>query len=254
MTPRSKNLTKSAGLLLLAFLCATMVSADNKPWKTKAYQEWNDKDIQTIMNESPWVKLTTIRRTWLPLPMKEIPPQQQISGEVRGLPSVAGAPASNTGAVSGQSEEPAQILNVSVYWDSSRVMRAASARQKSLHGEMTDAQVEPYAAAPQEEYQIAVSMADMTPFIKNDEKFFQTNSSLEIKRTKLKLQPSHVVYLTDSGGNLRQAVFFFPKKTSSGPTIASDDTDVEFHCKIGDSNVHVSFNPQKMTDQTGPDL
>ena len=216
MTPTLRNSTRSAGLLLLAFLCATFVSADNKPWKTKAYQQWNDKDIQTIMTESPWVKLTTIRRTWLPVPKTEIPPQQQISGGIRELPSVVGAPASNTGASSRESEQPAQELNVSVYWDSSRVIRTASARQRSLQGEMTDSQVEEYAIAPQEEYQIAVSMADMTPFIKNDESFFQANSSLEIRRTKLKLLPSHVVYLKDSGGNLKQAVFFFPKKTSSG--------------------------------------
>jgi hypothetical protein len=254
MTPTSRNLTRSAGLLLAAFLCASLVCADNKPWKTKPYQQWNDKDIQAIMTDSPWVKLTTIRRTWLPVPMKEIPPQQQINGGIRDVPSVAGAPASNTGAVSGQSEQPAQELNVSVYWDSSRVIRAASARQRSLHGEMTDSQVEQYATAPQEEYQIAVSMADMTPFIKNDENFFQANSSLEIRRTKLKLPPSHVVYLKDSGGNLKQAVFFFPKKTSSDPTIPSDETDVEFRCKIADSNLHVGFKPQEMTDQAGPDL
>jgi hypothetical protein len=119
---------------------------------------------------------------------------------------------------------------------------------------MNDSDVEQYVRAPQEEYQIVLSMGDMTPFMQSDEKFFQANSSLEMKRSKLKLSPSHVVYQKDSHGLLRQVVFFFPKKNGSGPTIGSNETDVEFKCKIAASTLKVDFKPQKMTDQSGPDL
>ena len=113
----------------------------------------------------------------------------------------------------------------------------------------------PYAQAPQEEYQLVLSMGDMKPFLQSDEKFYQANSFLEMKRSKLKLSPSHVVYQKDSHGVLRQVVFFFPKKASGGqPTIGNDETDVEFNGKIADSKLRVGFKPQKMADQSGPDL
>jgi hypothetical protein len=76
-----------------------------------------------------------------------------------------------------------------------------------------------------------------------------------MRRAKLRLPPSHVVYQRDANGILKQVVFFFPKKTSGGlATIGSDQTDVEFNCKVADSKMHVDFKTQKMTDQSGPDL
>lgn len=112
-----------------------------------------------------------------------------------------------------------------------------------------------YMRQPQEEYVLVLAMGDMTPFIKSDEKFFQANSSLLMRRGKLTLPPSRVAYQKDSNGHLTQVVFFFPKKTSSGgPTIGSDENDVEFKCKIADTMFHVDFDPRKMTDPSGPDL
>jgi hypothetical protein len=250
-----RNSTGWAGLLLALFLCA-ILRADDKPWK-KPYQEWNDKDVQSIMTDSPWVRKTFIQHTWVDTEnLKDVPPQQQISGGVRTMPNASGTAGASPNATNRASETSTEQLNVdvNVYWDSSRVMRAASARQMVLHGQMKDSEVEQYVDAPQEEYQIVLSMGDMTPFITNDEKFFQANAFLEMRRSKLKLPPSHVVYQRDSSGVLKQAVFFFPKKTSSGPTIGSDETEVEFKCKIADSPMHVDFKPQKMTGQSGPDL
>jgi hypothetical protein len=247
---------KNLALLLALVLVAGFAWADNKPWKSKPYSAWDDKDIQVIMTESPWVQITTIRRTWLPVSEKNVPPEQQISGGARSMPqaspNVSGAsPAAGTR----ESEASQQELNVYVYWDSSRVMRAAQARQRVLHGEMKDSEVDAYLHQPQDEYVVVLAMGDMTPFVKNDEKFFQANSSLQTKKGKLTLPPSHVVYQRDANGALQQAVFFFAKKTDSGaPTIGSDETDVSFKCKIADSTLRVGFNPQKMTDESGLDL
>ncbi|HXW56590.1 MAG TPA: hypothetical protein VEJ67_12635 [Candidatus Cybelea sp.] len=251
-----RNSTKWAGPLLALFFCAALLRGDDKPWK-KPYQEWNDQDVQSIMSDSPWVRKTFIQRTWVDSEnLRNVPPQQQISGGVRTTPNAAGTTAANPKATNRADQEETQAVNISVnvYWDSSRVMRAASARQMVLHGQMKDSEVEQYVNAPQEEYQIVLSMGDMTPFMTNEEKFFQANAFLEMKRSKLKLPPSRVVYQKDSNGVLKQAAFFFPKKTSSGPTIGGDETDIAFKCKIRDSTVHVDFKPQKMTAQSGPDL
>ena len=82
-------------------------------------------------------------------------------------------------------------MNVLIFWQSSRVMRAATARQAVLHGEKVD--VDKYASEPQGEYQIVVRMQDMTPFRQHDEKFFQANAFLQMKKSKEKISPTHVV-------------------------------------------------------------
>ena len=142
-----------------------------------------------------------------------------------------------------------------MYWASSRIMRAASARKSVLHGEKKDVDVAKYASEPREEYQIVVQSEDMAPFVRHDESFYQANSFLDVKKTKQKISPSHVRYERDEKGLVAAAVFFFPKKTAAGEsTLPSDEKNVEFNCKIEGSRLRVNFDPQKMVDQSGPAL
>lgn len=238
-----RNTIKSSSALLLF---ASLACAGDVPWKGKAYDEWDEKDLQKVFTDSPWVRTTTITRTWVPLTAKDLP-NEPIAGRDRGLPGTLDRSAETS--VGGE-------LNFHVFWASSRVMRAASARKAILHGGMKHVDVEKYASEPQEEYQIVLQSEDMAPFFRHDEKFFQANAFLEIRKTKLKIAPSHVRYERDEKGQLvTSAVFFFPKKTSSGdPTIGRDEKNVEFNCKIEGSTLRVNFEPQKMVDQNGAAL
>lgn len=235
--------------LFAVTLCATSLFADNKPWKSKPFQQWDAKDVQQIMTNSPWVRVTTVPRSWLSVAEKNAAPEQEIGGGVRSMPGPGGA-------TTRESEASQQQLNAYVYWDSAHVMREASARNAVLHGTMNDSDAGQYANAPQEEYQIVLYMADMTPFTRNDEKFFLDKAYIQTKRGKLKLPPSQIKYDRDSNGGLKDVIFFFPKKTSSGdPTVASTEKEVTFDCKFGGgSGVHVSFDIQQMSGPAGLDL
>src|SRR6516225_3897172 len=168
-----KALSKRLGLLLL--LGATLLWAGDKPWKAKPYQQWDEKDLQTILTDSPWARITLIQRTWLSVAEKDAAPDDQISGGVRQMPN-----ASATGnAPLRVGEETWRQLNVQICWQSSRVMRAATAREAVLHGEKVD--VDKYASEPQTEYEIVVRMQDMTHFRQHEEKFFQGNAFLQMK-------------------------------------------------------------------------
>jgi len=242
----SKALAKPLGLLLVLLLGATLLRAGDKPWKAKPYQQWNEKEVESILTDSPWVRITPIQRSWRPGSDAELKPQQRSTGGARGQ-TTATAPTAPDGA--GDTQE----MNVQIYWQSSRVMRAATARQAVLHGEKVD--VEKYVSEPQGEYQIIVRMQDMTPFRQRDEKFFQENAFLQTKKGKDKISPTHVVYEKNSTGLVEDAVFFFPKTTSSGaPTVSADETDVQFSCKIADTTVRVGFRLRDMVDQSGPAL
>jgi hypothetical protein len=246
--PDSKTLSKPLVLLLGALLGGTLLWAGDKAWKAKPYQEWSEKELQAILTDSPWVRVTPIQRSWLPGPERDIAPQERNSGGLKGQ-----TPAASPGTAPVGAGQDTQEMNVQVYWQSSRVMRAATARQAVLHGEKVD--VDKYASQPQDEYQIIVRMQDMTPFRQHDEKFFQGSAFLQMKKGKDKISPTHVVYENNSMGSVQDAIFFFPKTNSSGaPTISADETEVQFSCKIGDTTVRVGFRPRDMVDQSGPAL
>jgi hypothetical protein len=231
---------------ILAFFCsillfAALVLASDPPWLAKPYQQWDDKDIQRIFTDSPWARVTPVIRNWAPLSSDELP--NFIAGADRGLPS------SPSDATSGE-------LNFFIFWASSRVVRGASARRAVLHGPKKDIDIDKYAKAPQAEYQIVVQSADMAPFFRQKEQFFQANSYLEMMRTKLKISPSHVRYERDAKGILiTSAIFYFPKKTPSGtPTISDADKLVDFIFLLEGTFHRVGFEPPKMVDQNGPAL
>lgn len=241
-----RNVLQNKIKLFLALLvfCSLAWAAD-APWKGKPYDQWEDKDVQKVLTDSPWARTATVTRTWVPLAKDQ--PNGPVAGQERPVPGSLARSNDNDSSVGGE-------LTFHVFWASSRVMRAASARKAVLHGGKKDLDVEKYATAPQEEYQIILQSEDMAPFVHHDEKFFQDNAFLEPKKSKQKIAPSHVQYERD-GQMVTTAVFFFPKKTAAGaPTIAPDEKSVEFNCKIEGQALRVNFEPQKMVDNQGPDL
>jgi hypothetical protein len=250
---RKSTLPRQALVIFSVLLAATLLWAGDKPWIGKPYQSWDAKDVQQIMTHSPWVATTSIRRSWLSSQKDNTvvqPVQPEISGGVRTGPGVMGNAPSNTGSANGESTPQ---VNVYLYWYSSRVIRAASAREAVLRGMMDGSAAEKLADAPRTDYEIVLRMDDMTPFIEKHESFYQQNAFLEMRRSKLKLRPSKVRY-ERLGTTSEDVVFDFPKTVDGAPTIAGDETDVVFSCKVAGQTLRADFKPKKMVDQFGPDL
>lgn len=244
-----RHLKASAVFLFAVLNFVALALASDPPWKAKPYDQWTDKDLEKVFTDSPWSRIGTVTRTWTP------PTGSSTSGTQPSNPMPGGRPGGVAAPSGSDSGGPGDELRFNVYWASSRVMRAASARKSVLHGGKQDVDVAKYAGEPQEEYQVVVQSEDMTPFSRHDEKFYQENSFLDVKKTKQKISPSHVRYERDDKGLVGAAVFFFPKKTAAGePTVPSDEKNVEFNCKIEGSRVRVNFDPQKMVDSQGPSL
>jgi hypothetical protein len=248
-----RRLKAAATFLFTILIFAALAWASDPPWKGKPYDQWTDKDLEKIFTDSPWSRIGTVTRTWVPLnssggSTSGAQSNNPMPGRPRGPGGAAGSSGNDAGG-------PGDELRFNVYWASSRIMRAASARKSVLHGGKQDVDVAKYAGEPQEEYQIVVQSEDMAPFVHHDEKFFQENSFLDVKKTKQKISPSQVRYERDDKGLVAAAVFLFPKKTTAGePTVPSDEKNVEFNCKIEGSRLRVNFDPQKMVDNQGPAL
>lgn len=242
--PLRKTCRRTLTFLVAVVMLAPLSWASEPPWKGKPYEQWTAQDAERVFTNSPWARTATITRTWRPATQKELP-DPTLSHAARTIPDNPGPGNDHLGSES----------SFDVYWASSRVVRAASARKAILRGTQKNVDVEKYASEPQEEYQIDVQSEDMAPFFRHDEEFYQANAFLEARKTKQKIAPIHVRYEHDEKGLVTSAVFFFPKKTPLGaPTISSDEKNVAFTCKIEELTLRVNFEPQKMVDNNGPAL
>jgi hypothetical protein len=248
-----------AALLILA----AIAWAGDTPWKSKPFQQWDDTDVHRVLFESPWVHIGMVTATWRTagddvtgLPAGSVPP----AGNAGGSDTVPNTQTPGGGMLSGaevgsqRGEYP--TVQYFVDWVSSKTMRAARARYDMLHSGKTSVDAEKYASDPQPEYTILVQGGDMIPFKRADEKFFQANSFLQLKRAGQKVSPERVEFQHGADGkSVVGALFFFAKKLPTGAAlIPPDEKSIEFTCKLGNQTLKATFEPQKMAAQSGPDL
>src|SRR5215510_10793201 len=86
------------GLLSSFLLFSSFALAKDEPWKGKPYNEWDRKDLERIFTDSPWSRVATVTRTWLPISEKDAH-DKMVSGSGRKLP--AEMERANEGSVGG---------------------------------------------------------------------------------------------------------------------------------------------------------
>jgi hypothetical protein len=251
---------RAACAALLIF--AAISWAGDAPWKSKPYQKWDDNDIHKVLFDSPWAHVAQVTAKWrnpgdetTGLPAGSVPPAGNGNGAVPAGPASSGISGLSTAGVGSQRGEY-PVAQYFVDWVSSKTMRAARVQSEVLHSGKAPADAEAYASAPQLDYVILVQGGDMLPFSRADEKFFQANSFLQLKKSGQKVSPERVEYQRGPDGKaVVGALFFFPKKLPSGdPLIQPDEKGIEFACQLAGSTLKTNFEPQKMVGQSGPDL
>ena len=260
--PALKSVSLPALLALLAsvFILASLVSAGSgDPWKSKPYQQWDDKDIDKIMQFSPWSRTVVIETTWEPLSGSELASLKAATpGATVGTQGSGGAKGGTSTALPAEhsdSRTRGADASFSVYWMSSRTMRSAMVRRAVLHGGKDPAEADKFVNQQLEAYVVALKCDDMAPFMRNEEKFFQDRASLIIKSTKQKIAPTKIEYQRDPANKVVGVYFYFSKKGPAGEEIiSSQEKGVEFDCRIGNSLLKAPFEPQKMDDAKGSDL
>jgi hypothetical protein len=95
----------------------------------------------------------------------------------------------------------------------------------------------------------------MAIFQQRGEAAFKQTAFIQVHKSKQKLSPTEVKFQTDPAGRVVGAVFSFEKSGANGePTISSDEKEVDFNVRIGDSWLRTYFNPKQMVDSQGEDL
>jgi hypothetical protein len=257
----------------LAFLAVVVLAwASSDPWKSKPYEQWDEKDVQKVMNSSPWAKVVTVDADWqaggalsapesggAPQPTPQAGGSTGSSGASRpgGMGGGGGAAAPSAGAGGGVPQAgPSPQASFVVRWVSSRAMREAFARSAVLNRQLNEQQAQQELAQIPDVYQVMIVGPQMQPFESVEEAAVKEQAFLAPKKTKEKVDASKVEFeRSPDGKTVRVVIISFPKKTATGQaTIAPEEKGAEFSVSVGKTTIKTSFDFSKMYDSQGRDL
>jgi hypothetical protein len=249
---------RKTSLAVIALLAAAAIAwAGGDPWKTKTIDQWTDKDILVILQTSPWAKVNVQPQgAWRPDGMTQSSGSTGIAGSKSDNTHVTtGAAPGQNGATEKEDSAAAGQASYSIFWWSSRTIRAASMRKAVLKGTMTEADAEKTVSNVPDEYMVLIQGTNMQIFQHRGEQAFEKVAYLQLKKTKEKVYPTKVAFLKNADGSVNGAVFYFSKKTTGDePTIAPDEKEIDFYLQMGDAKLITYFDPRKMVDSKGEDL
>jgi hypothetical protein len=241
-----------AALLTMASVITVGAHA-NDPWKDKDPQDWDEKDVQKILTDSPWSKPYKIGSA----SSSSAPSTITSVGSAAHTETSAGTIGGRNPAGPGSDSLPAGVgpeMKFTVSWRSSRTVREALLREKELSGSLPDLARKDL-EAKYDAYQISISGANLRMFGKEGAEGLKAHSYLMPKGSKEKISPTKVTVQTRQDGTAVAILFDFPQKTATGePTITPAEKSVEFSAKAGDLPLKVTFDIFKMSTKEGPDF
>ena len=234
-----------AALLLFAF-CLWAA----EPWQSKPFADWTDKDVQKVLNNSPWSRSVVVpggptagdRSAGRPLqdptltPGVSMPsdaPVNTIGGKASPGGGGGGAPRSDPGF-------DLRTIPLTVRWQSALPVKQALARLK--YG--AEAATSPEAKKFLDDNTVyLIAVAGLPPTLGFSS--FNLMKNQIIAETSLSskgknLRPSDVILAPPS--KVVETFFVFQKTTP----FTADDKDVEFSTRLGALDVHCKFRLKDM--------
>ncbi len=256
MSRRTISFPTFTFLLAICFVTISVIgvaAGANDPWKDKDPQDWDEKDVQKILTDSPWSRqfqFGSASMGSLGSSSTTVGSAAHPGSENNPLALPAPPPPGSTDASPGMGP----VTRFTVSWHSSRTVREALLREKELSGALPDIARKDL-AAKYDSYQISISGLNLKMFGKEGVESLKAHSYLALKNSKAKIAPDKVVLQTSQSGNLVAILFDFPQKTAAGePTIAPGEKSAEFSAKAGSLPLKVTFDISKMSTKQGPDL
>jgi hypothetical protein len=242
-----------AGLLL--GLAASLAWAAADPWKSKPFQQWDEKDVRRILSDSPWSKIVQVPAAWMTGGDSTGAPDPTVASATQEH-SANGGIMGDRGSTAAPAAPQVPQATFIVRWVSARTVREAVLRAAVLGGRMKQEDADKQASQPLEVYQVLIVGSDMKPFQAADEKALVEKTYLVLKKTRQKVGAEGVEYQRGPDGKTVQAIAFaFPQKMASGEaTIPVDEKNVEFYSSVAGANIRASFDIPKMEDGKGRDL
>lgn len=233
----------AGGTVLVLF--GTMAVCAGEFWEEKAYSAWSAKEVEKILNDSPWA--VTIK---LPPFSGKFPPT---SGGHE--PRAAAIPLDRDPIDPFPRDTPNEWWDrLTVRWLSSRTAREAVARHWQLTNPAQQAGANQLASAELEHYSVALDSL----FLPLDVQKVRETASLQLLPGHKKVLPVLVEVVRESAliYPAAQILIRFPKEVDGHPLITPKVNAAEFQCSFDESErrVKVKFNLRKMVRDGKPDL
>jgi hypothetical protein len=234
-------------LALLASGALVLMAAD--VWNAKPYTDWNDKDVQKIMTDSPWAKKTSVMGTEGPAP----PPMGGASGgggrggrgggggggsdDSAPDPISSHGPASGGGAPAMGGAPSAQAI---VCWPVSLPIKQAIAKAK--YGKEVATSPEAKQSLEREEpyYVIEVSQFPFRGRTGDDFKEALTKSAVLSVKGKDSIHAMEVQ--VNPRGRTLDLFFVFPRQR----VFTVEDSEIDFSAKAGEVPIKQKFKLKEM--------
>lgn len=258
-------------LLSLGIFAVGTAALASDAWKDKPYQSWDQKDIQEILNNSPWGRQDVVSAPAgggsLDAPKVSTPTSSRTSGGVVLAKPGEDVPDTATGGAHGSAASPGSAGSDSansprgdqIYvarWVSSRTIREAMARVGELNGHPAPDAAQKIAAVP-DTYELLIISSNLSDFQQAGEGVLKDSIYLETKKNHEKIVPSKITLATTGPNDpqVRGVIIDFPRKNASGAAaIPSDEKDVDLIAVAGKTKLKFHFEISKMTDKQGADL
>jgi len=239
---------RMAGVLAAVLFAAAAVYASDV-WKDKDFENWDQKDVDKILKDSPWTK--QVQYGGGGSGAMDAPFSQPASESAHDNISNGGKLSASQGTAA--SAGMGAATNFFVRWYSSRTVREAMARQREMKGTSAD-EARKNLTTEMDTYEIVVQSTNLSTFSKEGEESLKEHSYIMLKSNKDKIAPTRVIVQKGLGDRAVAVVYDFARKSASGePTIAPTEKGVEFFTKAGNTPLTVSFDITKMVDKKGQD-
>jgi hypothetical protein len=234
-----RKITFAAGAFALLAVCVWA----SDPWKNADYEKWSAKDVDRILNNSPWAKSITI------------PYSPYLNGDRRETDQRIriGSGANPSGVADSQIYEPSGTFTLR--WNSALTLRRALYRDAVLHGTPTDDASQKYLINDEENIDLVMIPTGQTRLPPIDGSNLRGKSYLELRPSGKKIYPVIAeerawVDARDSRGLL----FSFPQRLKDGtPAIPKDVTEITFFSQVGVRRFEAKFKVAEMMLGEGAD-
>jgi hypothetical protein len=239
---KRKNLRRKIALAAGAVACLAVCVFASEPWKNADYEKWSAKDVDRILNNSPWAKQITI--PYSPYLNGDSPEtDQQIKIGKAGDPSGADS----------------QLYHASgtftLRWNSALTLRRALYREAVLKGLGTDYASQRYLINDEENIDLVMIPTGQTLLPPTEATGLRRETYLELKPSGRKIyaviaETRMWVDARDSRGYF----FAFPQRLKDEtPSIPKDTTEISFFAQLGVRKFEAKFKVAEMMMGEGAD-
>ena len=205
----------------IVLLCAGLLWAQ-KAWEKKPYTEWTQREVNQVLQESPWARSALL--------------QGYILVDTPAA-AAAGGP------------------RVLARWESALTVRRALVRREELAGRAGGEAAAEYLATTPPSHVLMMFGPPLASrsFQNLTEEVARESSYLELVGSKQKIKPV-AVRLHRRGIELAALEFHFPREIEGKPVLGPEQKKVGFYCGMGSAWFSTEFDLTKMVRDGQPDL